>query len=216
MQTLGLASEPKPTDGFVKRLLWPTIENEYDADLVSQQGLWVCTAVGVLSLVMSLLAGSPLIGLLIAVTYWLGGCGVRERSFAAALLVFICFLGDKLISIEAGVVGVPGGGGGNPLMGIVTLGLLFANVRATLLSRRWSKEHSQDETGERPERLTDSMGDKFSNVLPAKIWPVARFVFFPLAGVLLLLTLLSGIGLPFVKTAQRTPPASVTVYPSPR
>lgn len=205
MQTLGLASEQKPTDGMLKRLFWPTIENQYDADLVAQQGFWVCVVVAALSLIVSALSGHILIGLLVALTFGLGGCGVRERSIAAAALVFACYLLDRVLAVEGMMLGTMTGAG-NPVMGLVALMLLFANVRATLLSQRWSRnpEHAA-EAGELPERSSGSIADS----LPARVWPAGKFVFYPLAGVLILLTLLSMLGLPLVaRRLHQTPPPS--------
>jgi hypothetical protein len=68
--------------------------------------------------------------------------------------------------------------------------LLFANVRATVLSQRWMSQPADTSDQELPERLTKSFTDKFSNVLPAKLWPIGRYVFFPMAAVTLLLILI--------------------------
>ena len=87
MQTLGLSSQPQPTDNLFKRLFWPAIESQYDVDLIGQQGFWVCTVIAVLSLGMMTLLHMPLTGLFTAVVLFLGGCGVRQRSVAAAGLV---------------------------------------------------------------------------------------------------------------------------------
>jgi hypothetical protein len=58
---------------------------------VGQQGFWVCTAVAVLSLILLNLTGSAIIGDLVGITYFLGALGVRERSIAAAVFVFLCY-----------------------------------------------------------------------------------------------------------------------------
>jgi hypothetical protein len=52
METLGLSSQPQPTDNLFKRLFWPRIESHYDVDLLGQQGFWVCSIVAVLSLIV--------------------------------------------------------------------------------------------------------------------------------------------------------------------
>jgi hypothetical protein len=180
MQTLGLASEIKPTDGMFKRLFWPTIENQYDLDLVSVQGFWVCVIVGVLSCVLLLATGQLLVGFLIAATYLLGATGVRQRSIAAAILIFLCYSTDRIGGI---FMGQPNFG----VIPIVSLLLLFANVRATVLARRWRSSGTPEHT-EAPELSHESVTDKLANGMPARVWPIGRFVFFPLAGILLLLT----------------------------
>src|ERR1019366_6073387 len=117
MQTLGLSSAPQPSDGMFKRLFWPEIANEYDVDLVGQQGFWVCFAVAILSTVVSLFTGHALLGVFIGVTYFLGALGVRQRNAPAAVLIFLCYLLDRVVSVESMILGL--GGGGNPLLGMV-------------------------------------------------------------------------------------------------
>jgi hypothetical protein len=129
MQTLGLSSKSQSTDNLFKRLFWPAIESQYDVDLLGQQGFWVCTIVAVLSLVLMIVFGTPITGIFTALVFFLGGCGVRQRSVAASATVFALYL----INWAGGVVL---GSVGNPLVPLVILMLLFANVRATILSRR--------------------------------------------------------------------------------
>jgi hypothetical protein len=181
MQTLGLASEIKPTDGMFKRLFWPTIENQYDLDLVSVQGFWVCVVVGVLSFVVLLATGQIWAGALVAVTYVLGATGVRERSVAAAVLIFVCYMTDRVGGLFMG----------QPSIGVIPIAsmlLLFANVRATILAHRWRRFGTPEQT-DAIELAQGSLTEKVANVMPAKVWPIGRFVFFPLAGVLLALTI---------------------------
>jgi hypothetical protein len=214
MQTLGLASAPQATDGLFKRLFWPTIENQYDVDLVGQQGFWICTIVAVISTVMLIATGQPLIGLLVGITYLLAGMGVRERSIAAAVLIFACYFLDRLSSVELMVMGSTAAG--NPMLGIAATLLLFANVRATILSRKWRAPDTPAEIGELPERMNSTVFDKVANSMPAAVWPKARFAFYPLAGLLLMLTILGMIALPFLQrkhTVAPTPAATYEVSP---
>jgi hypothetical protein len=176
VQTLGLSSAPQPTDGLFKRLFWPEIANQYDVDLVGQQGFWLCFAVAVLSTVVSMFTGHPLLGVFIGATYFLGALGVRERNAAAAILLFLCYLLDRVVSVESMVLGF--GGGGNPLLGIAATMLLFANIRATMLSRRWQSPATPAEVSEFPDRSRTSFGDKLVNSLPETLWPRAQYVFF--------------------------------------
>jgi len=215
MQTLGLSSASQPTDGLFKRLFWPEIANAYDVDLVGQQGFWVCFGVATISLLISLFTGHPLLGVFVGATYFLGALGVRQRDAVAAFLIFLCYLLDRLVSLESMALGL--GGAGNPLLGIVATMLLFANVRATILSRRWQAPGAPTDVGELPERLTSSFGDKLSNVLPEKLWTRTRYVFFPLACILILISLLSMVGLPLMKKRQvaaQPPNAVLNLDPS--
>jgi len=42
MQTLDLSGERKKSDGRLKSLFWPTVENAWDVDYLGQQGFWIC------------------------------------------------------------------------------------------------------------------------------------------------------------------------------
>ncbi len=189
MQTLGLASEQQSSDGMFKRLFWPTIQNQYDVDLVGQQGFWVCVGSAVLSALALSVSGHLMIAILVGATYFLAGIGVRERSIAAASLIFLCFLIDKVSNVVAMTVGASRGAAvGNPLVVLVVMMLLASNVRATILSRRW-RTASVATDDEMPERSTTSSFDKVANRMPTILWPKVRFAFYPLASLLLLLLL---------------------------
>ena len=187
MQTLGLASEQKPTDGLLKRLFWPTIDNAYDVDLIGKQGFWLCTILAVLSAVQLAVTGHLFYGFSVGLTYFLGGVGVRERSLPAAVGVFLCYLLDRI----GGVILMPYGlGAGNPIVGTIGVMLLFANVRATWLAWKWSQTKRQDDIVEFPTRVNTSVTDRLVNVWPRSIWPAGQFVFYPLAAALVILTVL--------------------------
>ena len=108
MQTLGLSSKPQPADNIFKRLFWPAIESQYDVDLLGEQGFWICTVVAVLSLVLTAILGTPISGAFTALVFFLGGCGVRPRSVAAAALVFCLYLVNFVGGIAIGSFGNPG------------------------------------------------------------------------------------------------------------
>jgi hypothetical protein len=194
MQTLGLASEQKPTDGMFKRLFWPTIENQYDLDVVSVQGFWVCFAVGAISFVGLLVTGHYILALLLTITYVLAATGVRERSVAAAILIFLCYTTDRIGGLFMG----------QPSIGILSIAsmlLLFANIRATILTQRWKKSGTDEQT-EAVERANGSFSEKLANVMPTKVWPVGRYFFFPLAGLVLVLTVFGVVMYPTVHRRQ--------------
>ena len=100
MQTLGLSSEPQRTDGRLKSLLWPTVENAWDVDYLGQQGMWICTLVGVVSLILSVLSGNLLVtglGVVSALFYVIGGMGVRQVNWPAAALIFVVYSLDLVV-----------------------------------------------------------------------------------------------------------------------
>lgn len=203
MQTLGLSSKPQPADNIFKRLFWPAIESQYDVDLLGQQGFWICTVVAVLSLVVMAVLGTPVTGAFSALVFFLGGCGVRQRSVAAAVLVFCLYLVNFIGGIAIGSFG-------NPLIQGVVLMLLFANVRATVLSRRWMAQPVDSIDQELPERSMTTIADRFANRLPATLWPNTRYVFFPLAGILLLLTVAGVVIMKRQATRKTTPQDNAT------
>jgi hypothetical protein len=210
MQTLGLSSQPQPADNLFKRLFWPTIESQYDVDLLGQQGFWICTIVAVVSLIVMVILGTPITGVFASVAFFLGGCGVRQRSVAAAALVFSLYLVNFVGGIVIGSVG-------NPVIPPVILMLLFANVRATVLSRRWMARPVDPIDQEFPERSMTTITDRFANKLPAALWPKTRYVFFPLAGALLFLTIAGLVIMKRQAVERATPPDdSTTLEVTPR
>lgn len=154
MQTLGLSSEPKPTDNLFKRLFWPSIESGYDVDLLGQQGFWLCTGVAALTGLSFLIAGWPTLGMIFVLAFFLGGCGVRERSLAAAVIVFLLYAVNATANVIVG-------GFGNPLITLVVLMLLVSNIRGTVLARLWAERPEHQQTGELPERGRHSVGERF-------------------------------------------------------
>ena len=61
MQTLGLSSDGKRTDGRLKSIFWPTVENAWDVNHLGQQGFWICLVIGVFQLIGTAFIGSSLI-----------------------------------------------------------------------------------------------------------------------------------------------------------
>ena len=41
MQTLGLTGEDKRSDGRLKSIFWPTVDNAWDVNYLGQQGFWI-------------------------------------------------------------------------------------------------------------------------------------------------------------------------------
>ncbi|MDP8979640.1 MAG: hypothetical protein M3O35_03500 [Acidobacteriota bacterium] len=164
MEQLGLSHATAPGDGRFKSIFWPSIRHETDIDTIGRQGFWICCLVAVGRLVFSLIGGWVLAGLFEAVFFFLGGLGVRQRSRVAALALFLAYgLGAVLQ-------------GFSPLR-IAFLALLLANIRGTWLSAMWRPSATEPP----PVPLTGTAWDKFSNTLPAYVWPAGRWVFYALA-----------------------------------
>lgn len=184
MQTLGLSDEPKRSDGWLKSIFWPTVENAWDVDYLGQQGFWICFVIAVVTLAFSLLTGSILlmmVGLFAALVYWVGGMGVREKNWIAATIIFACFLLDTLVAmLQFGLMPIV-------LVRILLLGVLLTNIRATFLASEW-KPAADDE--DRPTRFNDGIKDKLVDTWPPKLWRALQIPFYGFSALWLLLSLL--------------------------
>ena len=179
MQTLGLSSEEKRTDGRLKSIFWPTVENAWDVNYLGQQGFWICLAVGIFQLIGVAMVGSPLALILSGASFLIfviGGIGVREASWPAAAIVFTIFV--------AGLVDAMGQGRPPGIIAIAAAAILLSNIRAAFLASEW-RPAGPDE--DRPTRFNESFTDKLVDQLPARVWPFAKVPFFILSGLYLIL-----------------------------
>jgi hypothetical protein len=165
MQTLNLSGESKKSDGWLKSLFWPTVENAWDVDYLGQQGFWICFVIGLLNFAVIALAAfaTPLVaarvillgvGVIAFFVFWVGGMGVREHSFAASVLIFATYVVGQLASGT-----VPG------ILSVIVAAVLLSNVRATFLASRW-KSVAEDE--DRPMRFNETLRDKMVDQIPPK------------------------------------------------
>lgn len=179
MQTLGLSSEDKRTDGRLKSIFWPTVENAWDVNHLGQQGFWICLVVGLLQLISVVFVGSPL-SLILGVTsfliFLLGGVGVREASWPAAAVVFTIFVAAMVDGMGQGRLPV--------IISIAAAAILLSNVRGAFLASEW-RPAGPDE--DRPTRFSESFTDKLIDQMPARVWPIARVPFFIVSALYLIL-----------------------------
>ncbi len=172
METLGLSGSAERSEGRLKSLFWPSIQNGTDVDYLGAQGYWVCTIVAIVSFVFLAINGQPITGVAVLLLYYVGGVGVRERSYYAALVVFIMYLLDTLLA--------PG------VVRIILSALLLSNLRATWIAARWRPE---SEEAALPPRLNETFADKLADQLPPWLWPKVRIAYYIYsAGFLLLVT----------------------------
>jgi len=200
VQTVSISSDLQPTDGLLKRLLWPRITNQHDADLVGQQGFWICCVVGFAWIVGSFFTAYSFLGVLIGAVYFLGAMGIREHSVRAAVLMFFCLFFDRVASLEALLLGVQGGG--NPRYGILATVLLLLNIRATALAHRWTSKRKASEMNENLE-MPVPLVDKLANQLPRVLWTRVRYAFYPLAAIIVLSSITAMFWLPQMKQRQQ-------------
>jgi hypothetical protein len=182
MQTLDLSGESRKSEGRLKSLLWPSVDNAWDVDYLGQQGFWICLIIALISIVFLTITASEtpshsaqLTVFIIAGVFFfafvVGGMGVRESSWPAAAMIFTLYAVNQLSS------GAPG-----PLA-IIIGAVLLSNVRATFLASRW-KPVAEDE--DRPTRFNETVRDKLVDQLPPRLWPILRIPFFVVSSLLLL------------------------------
>lgn len=213
MQSLNLSGDQKKSDGRLKSLFWPAVENAWDVDYLGQQGFWICLFIAVISLVWAAIPAFEIpnlalrglalaIGAIVSFMYLVGGMGVRQSSWPAALAVFFLYAIDQ---VSTGRVGV---------LSIIIGAVLLSNVRATILASRW-KPATEDE--DRPTRFNETFRDKLVDQLPPRAWPIAKYPFYILA-VLLLVLMLAGNVMRLLHFPKAVPnendTPSVTVSPS--
>lgn len=196
MQLTDILIDRHPADGFVKRLFWPRIASQRDVDLVGQQGFWICAFVAAVWMVGGMFTQRPYLDAVIGLTYLMAAMGIRQHSVPAAVLAFAGLFLDRLAALEAMLLDVPGGG--NPRVGLVAILLLFLNIRATLLAHRWQAEMS--ETG--ASLSATSLRDRFANRWPPFAWPRVRHVFYALAGLVILTSVVALFSLPSMYREQ--------------
>jgi hypothetical protein len=185
MQTLGLSQESKRSDGLLKSIFWPTVENAWDVDALGRQGFWLCLIIAAFQIVATLVSGNLLlmiIGAVSALTFIVGGMGVREKSWPAAALVFAIFFINLLYTVANRQF--PG------FLSIAAACILLSNVRAAFLASEW-RPVSEDE--DKPTRFNESLADKLADQLPSKAWPVLQIPFFVLTSLLMLMSI-TGLG----------------------
>ena len=168
METLGLSGPPTRRDNFIKRLFWPADEAS-DADMLGQQGFWLCLIVAVLSLVVFTLQGQWIIGLLAAVFFFVGGIGVREHSMVAAICVAAFYIINLIGSMLLGQF--PG------FLTFFASASLLGNIRGCWIASKWARVEPES----MPLRLNETWQDKLVDQMPAKVWPKAKILFYVLA-----------------------------------
>ena len=157
MQTLGISNSTPPQENRLKNIFWPTIHTGTDVDTLGTQGFWICTVVGVLSLIVTTIVGQPIIGILFLLFYYMGAVGVRQHNLYAAIVVFIMYLANTLAS--PGVLSV-----------FLTI-ILLSTMRATFIASFWEPETVE---AEMPIRLSETWGDKFATNGPSGSGPRFR------------------------------------------
>jgi len=190
MQTLGLTGEDKRSDGRLKSIFWPTVDNAWDVNYLGQQGFWICLVIAVFQLIVASLSGAPFVlvfGVIASLTFIVGGMGVRQASWPAAAMVFAIFFAGIVESLSKGRF--PG------ILSIIAGAILLSNVRAAFLASEWKP---LIEGEDKPRRFNETFGDKLADQMPAKLWPTLQIPFFVAASVLLSVVFL-GMGVELIR-----------------
>ena len=164
MEILGLSGPREEPENILKRIFWPG-NRPSEADLLSQRGFWVCLGVALLALISLTFQGHWMVGIYAGLIYFLGGIGVREHSFKAAVLITLAFGLDILSIILTG-----------RFPGFLVIGafiLLMTNLRGTWIV---SQAQAMMEPDTLPTRLNQTWTDKLVDQLPARLW--ARVIFY--------------------------------------
>jgi hypothetical protein len=162
MQTLGLSDSTTRSEGRLKSLFWPSIQNGADVDYLGAQGYWVCTLIAIVSFIFSAATGTPVVGAVVFLFYYLSGVGVRERSrYAAAAVVFV-YVSDMLAS-------------GPSVIRVFFGALLLSNLRATWIASSWKPDSAEAVL---PPRLNQTWSDKFADQFPSWLWPKVRVAYY--------------------------------------
>ncbi len=174
MQTLGVSTTATPAENRFKTLFWPSIRSEVDVDHISRQGFWLCTVVAVLTIAVGAMGGVLvlLFSTIEALFYFLAGIGIRQRSRFAAVAAFTAYTASSFI-LPAGTF---------PILRVVMIALLLANVRGTWLSAKWQPGATEPP----PLPPDETWKDKLSGAFPIRVWPVARWFLYAFAAIELL------------------------------
>jgi hypothetical protein len=185
MEILGLSGPREEPENILKRIFWPG-NRPSEADLLSQRGFWVCLGVALLTLISLIFQGHWLVGLYAGLIYFLGGLGVREHSFKAAVLITLAFGLDILSIILTG-----------RFPGFLVIGafiLLMTNLRGTWIV---SQAKATMEPDTLPTRLNQTWTDQLVDQMPARMWPRARVIFYIGVGLYLVLQCVGIVAIAF-------------------
>src|SRR5579859_1216634 len=170
MQTLGLSDSTTRSESRLKSLFWPSIQSGADVDYIAVQGFWVCTFIGVMS-VLPLFAQHPIVAILVFLLFHLGGVGVREHDPFAAGIALAYYVFDSLLTFIFLLLNSPGFG----VVKIIVVAILLANFRATFIASGWKPD---SEEAALPPRMAETFFDKLVDRWPAFMWPKIKYVYY--------------------------------------
>lgn len=194
METLGLSGPPVRNENIFKRIFWPSADS-VDADMLGQQGFWICLLLALLTVVTAAFRSHIILGVLFGLFYVLGGIGVREHDVVAAISVATVYLlnavGAVLMTRQ-----FPG------WLVLFVILILASNVRGCWIASKWLRSGDPDLI---PMRMNENWRDKLVDQMPAHLWPRIRAGFYVLA-ILVLLATIAGTIVLIARGPQRRAP----------
>lgn len=178
METLGLSGPPVRNENIFRRIFWPSADS-VDADMLGQQGFWICLLLALLTVIGAAFRGSIIIGVLFSLFYFLGGIGVREHDVVASISVAAVYV----LNAAAAVLMTRQFPGWLVLFIIL---ILASNVRGCWIASKWLRSGDPDLI---PRRMNENWRDKLVDQMPALVWPRIRRVFYVLAFLVFMATL---------------------------
>src|SRR6185437_3444443 len=167
METLGLSGPPVRNENIFKRIFWPSADS-VDADMLGQQGFWICLLLALLTVIGAVFKGHIVLGALFALFYFLGGIGVREHDIVSAISVTAIYLlnaaGAVLMTRQ-----FPG------WLVLFVILILASNVRGCWIASKWLRSGDPDLV---PLRMNENWRDKLVDQVPARLWPRIRTGFY--------------------------------------
>ena len=170
---------PSAAGNFLQSIFWPTKSATND-DVMGRTGLGLCLAIAMYHLYALTIGRQPLVALVTAAAYVIGGCGIRAYSPVAALLLAMWELLGQLGNML----------GKYPIFwtGMVTTVVLFLFVRGTWVASR--REPTLEELLVFP---SDSRKLQMVDRLARRLWTVGRYPFFLFGGLLVLACLFTTV-----------------------
>lgn len=202
METLGLSGPPVRNESIFRRIFWPSSES-VDADMLGQQGFWICLLLALLTVITAAFQRHIILGVLFALFYFLGGIGVREHDVVAAISVATVYLlnavGAVLMTRQ-----FPG------WLVLFVILILVSNVRGCWIASKWLHAGDPDLA---PLRMKENWRDRLVDQMPARVWPRMRTVFYVLVFLVLMATLAGTIVVavrgPIIRTHAGSQPDAV-------
>jgi signal peptidase I len=161
METLGLSSSTPKSRNWILELLWPLLKDDVSAEMALRNGMYVCFACGIFSLLGTLAAKQVIGGFFLLIFFVFLGAGVRAGSRVAALSAFLYYLASSVFALFAGQLSLP-------ILPIIAMGLLLGAVRASFFLVEWRRQRS---LSTEPPDLPDSA---FVEAAPEHLRNIAR------------------------------------------